>query len=570
MKKEDKTRMDKSLVVKVDAQLFYSLLTAMPYIKNYPYKNSITLSNTMVATSIVDSLYKQFPSVGEMAKKLSKRKSQFEKWNEKDPNRQMNLIESPWLEISRGGDDRNLANTLDPKINKGTFDLNQRELLSSQTSIGGFPWFKGGRPSLYTTIYVLNSYAKMSEFDGKLPKRELQRAWSYVEKEYRSMISWCMAHKACYETITFINFTLSTYKDKSIYERYFPENLRKEMLDFSFKYWKLHSPQLKGMLALTLSRYKRSDDAKLVFDSVLDSVKTEEELGSFWAPEDKSWLWYNDTIETHAYALRTNIELNPKSKLNSGLVQWLYLNKKLNHWKSTRATAEVLYSVAHYLKAENQLSKKEIINIDFGTTKKEFVFDPKEYTGKDNFVVLKGEEIKKQKVDKINFEQKTDGMSFGSAVWHYSTEVLPDSAKGDLLQVKREFFLRKTIKGEHTLTPLKDGAKIVIGDQIEVHLVIKAKHEAEYVHLRDPRPSGVEPETKISTYKWDLGVIRFEEVRDSGVNFFIEKLPVGEYTLKHRMRVNMGGVFRTHPAKLQSLYAPEFNAFSSGEVLSIE
>jgi hypothetical protein len=76
----------------------------------------------------------------------------------------------------------------------------------------------------------------------------------------------------------------------------------------------------------------------------MDSAKTTEELGTFWAQEDRSWLWYNDTIETHAFALRTLTELTPKDSRRDGLVQWLFLNKKLNQWKSTRATAEVLYS----------------------------------------------------------------------------------------------------------------------------------------------------------------------------------------------------------------------------------
>ena len=96
-----------------------------------------------------------------------------------------------------------------------------------------------------------------------------------------------------------------------------------------------------------------------MLESVMDSAKEERDLGVYWAPEDRSWLWYNDTIETHAFALRTLMEVMPKDKRKHGLVQWLYLNKKLNHWKSTRATSEVIYSVLHYLKAENLLGSKE-------------------------------------------------------------------------------------------------------------------------------------------------------------------------------------------------------------------
>ena len=58
-------------------------------------------------------------------------------------------------------------------------------------------------------------------------------------------------------------------------------------------------------------------------------------------------------------------------------------------------------------------------------------------------------------------------------------------------------------------------------------------------------------------------------MNDSGGNWFFEKPPVGEYTFKYRLRANMAGTFRVGPATVQSMYAPEFNAYSAGDVLRI-
>jgi uncharacterized protein YfaS (alpha-2-macroglobulin family) len=90
------------------------------------------------------------------------------------------------------------------------------------------------------------------------------------------------------------------------------------------------------------------------------------------------------------------------------------------------------------------------------------------------------------------------------------------------------------------------------------------------VHLRDPRAAGCEPTAFASGYRWDLGLAYYEEIRDSGENFFFEHLPVGEYTFKYRIRATMAGTFKVAPATVQSMYAPEFNAYSSGAVLAIE
>ena len=43
--------------------------------------------------------------------------------------------------------------------------------------------------------------------------------------------------------------------------------------------------------------------------------------------------------------------------------------------------------------------------------------------------------------------------------------------------------------------------------------------------------AGFEPESTTSRFKWDLGLGYYEEIRDSGTNFFFEWLPAGEYTL---------------------------------------
>ena len=58
--------------------------------------------------------------------------------------------------------------------------------------------------------------------------------------------------------------------------------------------------------------------------------------------------------------------------------------------------------------------------------------------------------------------------------------------------------------------------------------------------------------------------------RDSGTNFFFERLPAGEYTFKYRLRAAMAGTFKVAPAVLQSMYAPEFTAYSAGNELEVE
>jgi uncharacterized protein YfaS (alpha-2-macroglobulin family) len=146
---------------------------------------------------------------------------------------------------------------------------------------------------------------------------------------------------------------------------------------------------------------------------------------------------------------------------------------------------------------------------------------------------------------------------------------MPTEERGDFFHVSRRFFKREQTPQGPKLTPLGEGSPLRIGDELEVQLALRSKHAAEYVHLRVPRGAGLEPENAVSRHRCELGICWYEETRDSGNNFFFERLPVGEYPFKYRLRASMAGMFRIGPATVQSMYAPEFAAYSTGEVMRI-
>ncbi|MFN7962864.1 MAG: MG2 domain-containing protein [Thermoanaerobaculia bacterium] len=569
---DDPSRVNEKLVVTLDGQLFYSLLSALPYLIDYPYECTEQTLNRYLSTGILSSLFGRYPAVARMASQLAERDTQYERFELDDPNRKIALEESPWLFEAKGGQEggKELLKVLDPRVARAQRDAALARLESSQTSLGGFPWWPGGPPSPYMTLYLLYGFAKGLEFGIEPPRPMVERAWGYLHRHYVEEIARdLMRADCCAEEVTFLGYVLSAYPDDSWTAGVFTDAERRQMLDYSFRHWKELPPLPKSYLALTLKRMGRGEDAALVFASVMDSARSTPDEGVFWQPEDRSWLWYNDTIESHAFALRTLSELAPKDARRHGLVQWLFLNKKLNHWKSTRATAEVLYSVARYLVAEGTLGAVEEAHVTVGRQGATFRFEPDHYSGKAAHLVLEGKEVDPRSSSEVVVEKATPGLLFASATWHFSTERLPEKAEGDLFTVHRRYFKRFERGGQWVLEPLAEGAQVAPGDQVEVELALSARAPAEYVHLRDPRPAGFEPETLRSGYRFDLGLGRYEEVRDSGTNFFLEWMPAGQYTLRYRLRANLAGTFRVSPATLQSMYAPEFAAYSEGAVVRV-
>jgi uncharacterized protein YfaS (alpha-2-macroglobulin family) len=469
--------------------------------------------------------------------------------------------------------DQPLINVLDPRRARAHRITALAQLRQAQTSNGAFPWFAGGPPSPYITLYILHGLSKALEFGVDVPRQMVRRGWRYLHQHYiRERVQQMVRDETGWQFITLLNHVLSNYPEAQRGKwtgGVFTAEQRRTMLDFSFAHWKEHSPYLKGLLALTLARAGRAKHARLVWSSVMDAAEQSEEQGTHWAIEDRSWLWYNDTIETHAFALRTAMELTPEDPKVGGLVQWLFAHKKLNHWKSTRATAEVIYALAHYLKKTGRLGVRETTRVQLGGIERELVFEPDAYTGRKNQLVVAGADIDPQQHATVAVESPTPGTQFASATWHYSTEQLPAEARGDALRVERRYFRRITRGDEVVLEPLAAGDRIRVGDEVEVQLSLRSAHQMEYVHLRDPRPAGFEPVSQLSRHRWRLGLYWYEEVRDSGQNFFFERLPVGEVPFKYRLRAALAGTFKAAPAQVQPMYAPAFTGFSSGRSLTI-
>lgn len=120
------------------------LLNSIPSSINYPYHCSEQLINKFVPLAIVNSLYEKNPKLKEALKKVPLRSTFNLPWEDKDPRRLINLMETPWKRVSEG-----LTSPLDliqltdseqvEKIKRYVFT----ELQNRQLSSGGFSWFSG-------------------------------------------------------------------------------------------------------------------------------------------------------------------------------------------------------------------------------------------------------------------------------------------------------------------------------------------------------------------------------------------------------------------------------------------
>jgi alpha-2-macroglobulin len=567
---DDPSREHEQLVVTVDAQLFFSVVRALPFLVEYPYECSEQLLNRFVSSSILSKVFERHPALQAMARNLPPRTTPLEPWKADDPNRRMAAEETPWLRESEGDPSPwPVIDLLDPSAVARHREVALERLSKAQTASGGFPWFPSGPPSPFVTLYLLEGFARAAEFMVALPAHMIERAWHYLTAHFRAdILPRVRKQEMPPESLVYLYYVLSAYRTLSLDAGAFSPEERAEIEGYCFANWKRVSPMLKAELALGLHRAGRPSDARLVLESVMDSARSEPERGTFWQAEERSWLWYRDTIESHAQILVTLQQVLPDHPARDGLVLWLLLNKKLNQWKSTRATAAVIYALTRYLEREGTLAVREQLSVTLGAVRHDFCFEPDRYSGRQQLVVP-GPAIVPAEHSTIGVSKQTPGLAFASATWHFSTERLPERAEGDLLAVERRYLRCDQRGAELMLVPIGADDEVRVGDEVEVQLSLRAGHEAEYVHVRDPRPAGFEPEDRVSSYVWALGLGYYREIRDNGTSFFFDRLPPGEVPLRYRIRAATAGRFRCQPATVQPMYAPEFAGYSSGAVLVI-
>jgi len=563
--KDDPTRINESMVLQIDPQLALSILNTIPFLVEYPYACVEQILNRYVPLSIINEVYKKYPAIQKAVSKIPDRKTPTPPWEKDDPSRLITLMETPWIWQSEGRPTIwPIIDLLDPKIVEAQKEINFNKLKSAQLANGAFPWWPGGRPDPYMTLYVLSGLAEARRYGVSVPKDMIQRALRYVNKEIPLLLK---PEERELALVSFAAYVVTSYPPEEFPEAKKGYEAARSWVVFLERHIHAMTPLGKAYLAYTYLRLGDKKKAENALDMALDGAREDPIAGVYWAPEKYSWVWYSDTVEKHAFFLRTLQELRPEDKRIPGMVQWLLFSRKGTVWKSTKASVAAVYALLDYLNQRGALASDETFKVRWGKDAYSVVVKADDWLDEPIRWQKKGFEITPQ-MSSAEVEKKGPGLAFASMTWTYSTDQIPEASSPGMLELKRKFYRRVKEGDSYHLKPIKSGEEVSVGDQIEVQLKINTRSQFEYMHLKDLKAAGFEAETLLSGWKYDP-LWFYEEPRDSLTNFFISWLPHGEYILRYRLRPTKPGVYRIGAATLQSMYAPDMTAHSAGFIINV-
>ena len=174
-------------------------------------------------------------------------------------------------------------------------------------------------------------------------------------------------------------------------------------------------------------------------------------------------------------------------------------------------------------------------------------------------------------MSEIHIKNESSTIGWGAAYYQYFEDMDKVKVFRDTpLKIKRIYFIEKKTNEGPKLVEITSNLELNPGDRVISRIEIKVDRSMDFVHLKDMRPSGFEPENILSGYRWSHGLGYYESTRDVASHFFIDHLPKGTFVFEYPMRVVHKGSFSTGMATIQCMYAPEFTSHSDGTLIDVK
>jgi uncharacterized protein YfaS (alpha-2-macroglobulin family) len=563
-----------SLTLEYTPNPVWYAVQALPYIMEYPYECAEQLFSRYYANTLGTYIAKSNPNL----------KKVFEKWQNSDAlisnlekNQELKNIlleESPWVRAAQDETEqkKRIALLFDYNKMANEQESSLKKLLNMQTPNGGFTWFPGMRDDYYITLHILSGLGhldklKVIDIDNKKKlDKAISKAIDYADKRFVENFEYLKKNVKDYDKTNH----LSNEAIQFMYMRTFYNNSingsTQEALNYCLlqaeKYWNTQSIYMKAMLALAINRNGNTTTAQKIIEGFRQTAVYKEEFGMYWKELEKGgWYWYQAPIETQALLIEAFSDVAPKDVESIQKMKiWLLKQKQTTHWATTKSTTEAIYALL--LQGNDWISSENDIKITLGKEKidmKSFAEPGTGYTK----MTIKGEDIKPEMAT-VTLDQKSNTPSWGALYWQYFEQIDKITSQQTGLQLTRNLY--KVVKGERgeELVAITTTSPIMPGDKVIVRMELRTDRNLEYVHLKDLRAAGFEPENVISTYKFENGLGYYESTKDVATHFFIDYMKKGVYVFEYALRATIEGNFSGGTAQIECMYAPEFKSHSEG------
>lgn len=465
------------------------------------------------------------------------------------------LNATPWVQAAENDTERmtRLALLFDGKAVDEVINTSVATLQKLNVG-GGWKWTDWGKePSVWITQEVLCVLGRVRQL-GYMP----------ADRRLTDMVTKAVAYTDGEVVKMYRKYPKSSYSDWATMRLYYKDikmstaaqQVNATEVQRAISGWGKKDVEGKAWDALLLVANGYQSTAKEIVQSLREFSESTPEKGIWWPRLDNNWR----RLRATGLVLRAYSETGASSDEIDAIRQWLIGEKQTQDWGCAAATTDVI--------------------ADILTTSKS-------YFGKAGRVsiAVAGREVDLPRFDKalgmfkvdlgklapaggrLEVTRLNETPSYG-AVMTIRQAVMEDieAVSSEGLGIEKKFYLM-----EQTADGLvaREAHEMKVGDLVRVELIITVDRQLDYVAIEDSRPACLEPVEQTPAPLWQDGVCFYRENRDAVTNLFVDRIPHGVYRLHYDMRVNNAGTFSSGIATVQSQYAPDATAHSSGTRLQV-
>jgi hypothetical protein len=569
------------LSVEMTSNPAWLAVKALPYLVEYPYECAEQVFSRYYANMIAGSIVRSTPKIEAVFRQWRDAGSLSSRLSQNQELKSLLLEETPWVFEAEGEEaqQKNIALLFDLNNMAQKQEEALRKLRDMQTSDGGFPWFAGGPENRYITQHIVAGMGKLAFLrvtSTGIPDfvdSALEYLDRELQKDYERLMAEIKAGRAKEDDNHLHALDVHYLYTCSYFNR--PNKSSTTAFDFYVRqakaFWTEQGVMEQGMIALALHRLGDKETPVRILASLHERALRSEELGMYWKIP-RGYFWNQLPVETQSLMIETFDEAGKSPREVEEMKIWLLKNKQTNRWPSTKATADAVYALLKTGASDQWLAETKPVQVSFPELKDKATVTKVIAAGQQSTepgtgyykVRWEAQDIQPE-MAVVALRNPNPGIAWGGLYWQYFEQL--DKIKSfeeTPLSLRKKYFKQVTTDRGAQLEEIREGSALMPGDKVIVRLELRVDRQMEFVHLKDMRASGLEPENPLSAYRWQGGLGYYESPGDLATHFFIDYLPRGTYVFEYPLRVNHRGSFSNGITSVQCMYAPEFSSHTAG------
>ncbi|MFO7617175.1 MAG: MG2 domain-containing protein [Bacteroidales bacterium] len=460
---------------------------------------------------------------------------------------------------------------MDPEKLAGEVAYSFEKLTDLQRPDGTWPWFRGMGPDWFITQQILAGFGELKAWQV-IDITRMQRGNSMIIRAIESMDSWLSRQL---EELTRVDSTLKQEVQLNplvinyLYSRaYFvglSQSPRDEIaylyfMDRMGQEWVKHEAPLQVLMAITQAQVGRMAGASTIYRSIRERMASSPEMGLYWPRKGYASAWYHWDIWMQSRLIELFAAVEEGRGELDQLRLYLLHQKRGRDWGNGMVAGWAAKSLLFYGSA--LLQQPAVIGFNWGGEQ----FSPlRVRTGSvaPNGYYRYGwkDPAEMPNANKLEVRHEGGGPAWG-ALYTLNSHQLDELAATDgPLKIGRTLMIRNQA-GQWT--DYRPGTDLMVGQVVRVRLTITSDRDLSYLELKDHLGTGFVPVGVLSGYHYQQGLSWYQAREPEAVLFYLHTLPRGTHTIEYQAVPEQSGRYFGGYSTLQSLYAPEFRAWSGG------